>query len=161
MKYSMFSFPVSSLGGYIELAVYESITNIKNVNYQFTSFFFYLATVGLIIMTIAYIVVELSIWSLTEASGKMIKSKALRKNHKRVKTALETDDEIIRNERYLRYVFILSLIAWLALYGFRFLDLIPDNFLYSGALLPSAALFTIIFFLFWILYYFSARKLRH
>ena len=33
MKYSMFSFPVSSLGGYIELAVYESITNIKNVDY--------------------------------------------------------------------------------------------------------------------------------
>ena len=104
MKYSKFSFPVSSLGGYIELAVYESITNIKNVNYQFTSFFFYLATVGLIIMTITYIAVELSIRSLTEASGKMIKSKALRKNHKRVKTALETDDEIIRNERYLRYV---------------------------------------------------------
>ena len=104
MKYSMFSFPVSSLGGYIELAVYESFTNIKNVNYQFTSFFFYLATAGLIIMTITYIAVELSIRSLTEASGKMIKSKALRKNHTRVKTELETDDEIIRNERYLRYV---------------------------------------------------------
>jgi hypothetical protein len=161
MKYSMFSFPVSSLGGYIELAVYESITNIKNVNYQFISFFFYLATAGLIIMAIAYIAVELSIRSHTEASGKMIKSKALRKNNKSVKTALETDDEIIRNERYLRYVFILSLIAWLALYGFRYLNLIPDDFLYSGALLPSAALFTIIFFLFWILYYFSARKLRH
>jgi hypothetical protein len=100
----MFSFPVSSLGGYIELAVYESFTNIKNVNYQFTSFFFYLATAGLIIMTITYIAVELSIRSLTEASGKMIKSKALRKNHTRVKTELETDDEIIRNERYLRYV---------------------------------------------------------
>lgn len=157
----MVSFPVSSLGGYVVIAAYESITNINNVNYHFTSFFFYLATAGFIVMTVAYIVVELSIRLHIELPGNMVKTKVSRNKHKSVKTPLETDDEIIKNERYLRFAFILSLIAWLSLYGFRYLNLIPDDFLYSGALLPSVALFTILFFLFWVFYYFSSRRVRH
>ncbi len=161
IRLSAISFPVSTLGGYIEITLYESITPIKNVNYYFVSFFIYLATAGFIIMTIAYFAVELSIQRHKEAPVNVVNSKVSGSKHVRVRIPLETDDEIIKNERFYRYAFILSLIAWLSLYGFHYLNLIPDDFLYSGALLPSAALFTILFFLFWLLYYFSSRKITH